>query len=308
MQPESPYFSVIIPTYNRSGVLGRTIDSVVAQTFGDWELIVVDDGSTDDTASLVKSFADSRIRYRYQENAERGAARNTGIDMAGGEWICFLDSDDCFLPDHLQGFSDEISRVEKGPAMFINRHRIVYPDRKEEVPLELKGNSALKYLIKYPVIPSRVCIAASILKQHIRFEEDRSCIVAEDSIAFAKIAVRFPVHFMDRVGVEYYLHGDNSVELKNNPGRNMLNAFRRLFEDELVRRELTPAFRSNLFSILRYKIACYHESRSEWSEMGRQAWWSLMANPCSRHARSALLLWLRSHGAGRLALKMSGRG
>ncbi|CAM5762345.1 hypothetical protein LMIY3S_00442 [Labrys miyagiensis] len=96
-----PEFSVVIPTYNRAGVIRRTLDSVLAQTFDDFEVVVVDDGSKDDLASVIATFEDPRIRYVWQENGGGGAARNRGIDEARGRYVAFLDSDDVFLPDHL---------------------------------------------------------------------------------------------------------------------------------------------------------------------------------------------------------------
>src|ERR1051325_3991500 len=86
----NPFFSVIIPTYNRADFIRKPIDSVLAQKFSSWELIIVDDGSTDNTGQVVKSFTDSRIHYVYQSNQERSAARNTGIKNSKGQYICFL--------------------------------------------------------------------------------------------------------------------------------------------------------------------------------------------------------------------------
>ena len=86
-------FSIIIPTYNRAAFLPKAIESVLAQTYTDWELIVVDDGSTDNTREVVAQYNDERIIYIYQENAERSAARNNGISQAKGDFICFMDSD-----------------------------------------------------------------------------------------------------------------------------------------------------------------------------------------------------------------------
>ncbi|MBK8348621.1 MAG: glycosyltransferase family 2 protein [Saprospiraceae bacterium] len=103
-----PFFSIIIPTYNRAHTIRRPVDSIIAQTFTDWELIIVDDGSTDDTKEIVESYKDPRIRYVWQENQERSAARNHGISLAKGEWICFQDSDDKYLPEHLQVLYDGI--------------------------------------------------------------------------------------------------------------------------------------------------------------------------------------------------------
>ena len=95
-----PEVSIVLPTYNRADVLPRAIDSVLAQTFTDWELIIVDDGSTDDTASVVER-GDPRIRFVRQANGGCYVARNHGLRVSTGKWITFLDSDDEWLPHYL---------------------------------------------------------------------------------------------------------------------------------------------------------------------------------------------------------------
>ena len=94
--------SVIIPTYDRAAYLVEAIQSVLDQTFQDFELIAVDDGSTDNTREVVERFNDKRIRYLWQENHGVSAARNTGIKASSGEYIAFLDSDDIWLPENLE--------------------------------------------------------------------------------------------------------------------------------------------------------------------------------------------------------------
>src|SRR4051812_21240165 len=93
--------SAIIPTYNRSGVLKRAIESVLNQTAPPAQLIVVDDGSTDETPELCRSFK-SRIHYVRQDNAGASTSRNAGIRLAASPWIAFLDSDDYWTPLHLE--------------------------------------------------------------------------------------------------------------------------------------------------------------------------------------------------------------
>lgn len=121
-----PFFSIIIPTYNRAHTIRKPIDSIINQSFGDWELIIVDDGSTDNTKSVVDSYTDTRIKYGWQENQERSAARNHGIKLANGEWICFQDSDDEYLPDHLEVLYNGICRfpeykvLRTGMYIYIN--------------------------------------------------------------------------------------------------------------------------------------------------------------------------------------------
>lgn len=98
----NPKTSVVVPTYNRSRMIDRCVKSVLEQTHYDYELLVVDDGSTDNTRSVVSGFDDDRIRYYYQENQGANAARNTGVNRSNGEYISFLDSDDVFHENHLE--------------------------------------------------------------------------------------------------------------------------------------------------------------------------------------------------------------
>jgi len=100
---KNPLVSVIIPTYNRAHLLSRAIGSVLKQSYQDFELILVDDGSTDDTEKVVKGFHDERVRYiSYEENRGGAAARNVGIQVAEGEYLAFLDSDDEWYLDKLE--------------------------------------------------------------------------------------------------------------------------------------------------------------------------------------------------------------
>lgn len=103
MTKQSPVVSVVTPTYNRAGFLPQAVESVLAQTFGDFELIVVDDGSTDDTPEVMRSYLqDPRVRYLTQPNQGQSVARNRGIAEAKGEYICFLDSDNAWREDKLE--------------------------------------------------------------------------------------------------------------------------------------------------------------------------------------------------------------
>lgn len=98
-----PLVSVVIPTYNRAYLVGRAIKSVLAQTLGDFEVIVVDDGSTDNTVEVVQAFQDPQIRLlQLAGNCGASRALNVGIQAAGGEWVAFLDSDDEWLPQKLE--------------------------------------------------------------------------------------------------------------------------------------------------------------------------------------------------------------
>ena len=112
--------SIIIPVYNTEQYLSRCIDSILGQNFTDFELLLIDDGSTDGSAKICDAYAekDSRIRVLHKENGGVSSARNLGLKMATGDWICFVDSDDELLPDGLQvmadGISNEVSMVLAG--------------------------------------------------------------------------------------------------------------------------------------------------------------------------------------------------
>ena len=107
-----PSVSVIIPTHNRAPLLCQAIRSVLDQSFPNYEVIVVDDGSNDDTANVVQNFEDKRVHYLYQTNAGRSAARNRGLALAQGGYIALLDDDDLFLPQKL---ASQVAFLEDRP-------------------------------------------------------------------------------------------------------------------------------------------------------------------------------------------------
>ena len=116
--------SVIIPTYNREGILGRSIESVLNQTYTEFELIIVDDGSTDNTRQLVENIHDDRISYYYvKNNSGAAAARNYGIERAEGEYIAFQDSDDYWHSDKLE---KQMKVMESNPDIGFVFHAIRY--------------------------------------------------------------------------------------------------------------------------------------------------------------------------------------
>ena len=114
----NPFFSIVIPAYNRAHMIGHTIGSVLKQTYTDWELVIVDDGSKDDTKEVVLAYNEPRIKYIYQTNAERSAARNNGIKNSTGKYITFVDSDDYYLPRRLEMLHSSIKEKGEPVALF----------------------------------------------------------------------------------------------------------------------------------------------------------------------------------------------
>jgi glycosyltransferase involved in cell wall biosynthesis len=217
-----PYFSVIIPTFNRAEFLSKAVESILAQTFPDWELIIVDDGSTDNTSDVIDSFNDQRIRYIYQQNAERSTARNNGIIHAKGKYICFLDSDDYYLPNHLMCFFDKIKETGEERAMYVTG---IF----EETPacLEKKAMFDQKYLHQ-PLMcywentiltPISVCLHNEILKENKFIPEFN---IWEDTHLWLRILAQFPFYYITDYTAVSVRH-DNSGVIRDmafvNPGK-----------------------------------------------------------------------------------------
>lgn len=207
------FFSIIIPSYNRASFIKETIDSILNQTFQEWECIVVDDGSKDNTKEVVQEIikTDNRVRYVYQENAERSAARNNGIKHALGKYICFLDSDDQFTIHHLQGLYDVIIQRNYKDEIYYTGCTIVKPSSKEEV-VDVLEKDVIHFLVYHPIIPARVCAEADIFKQNL-YDED--IVVVEDLILWLRLAEKYAFYQVNQNSVLYNLHDDNSVDIKN---------------------------------------------------------------------------------------------
>lgn len=131
-----PQFSIVIPTYNRVHVLERAINSILTQTFCDFELIIVDDGSTDATQTVVGKLQDDRVRYIYQTNKGVSAARNSGIAYASGCYVTFLDSDDEVTPTWLEAFAQAFAQ-DKSIGIVCCAMQVVYNTVSLSHPVEI---------------------------------------------------------------------------------------------------------------------------------------------------------------------------
>ncbi len=153
-----PKFSVIVPTYNYGPFLGKAVESVLGQTYPDFELVIVDDGSTDQTRELVAGYTDPRVKYLYQENRGLPAARNTGIRAAQGEIFAFLDADDRFHPQKLEM---HLAFLESHPQVGVSYNHRILVDSYDN-PLFLQRTPARvglgDLLLDYPITPSDMVI------------------------------------------------------------------------------------------------------------------------------------------------------
>ena len=163
----APAVSVVIPAYNRRDQISAAVDCVLAQTFADFELIVVDDASTDDTPAIVSAVDDSRLRLiRLDPNRGPGGARNAGARAARGEWLAFLDSDDSWRPQKLERQLDFMRRngLTVSVAAFDIHRRA---GRAGTVRLTDKGALSLPDLIEHPGL----CIGTTMMIRRDVFEE-----------------------------------------------------------------------------------------------------------------------------------------
>jgi glycosyltransferase involved in cell wall biosynthesis len=176
-----PFFSVVIPVYDRADMLGDALHSVLAQSFQDFEIIVVDDGSHDDPERVVRAIDDRRIRFIRQDNRGGGAARNLGIDMARANFVALLDSDDRFLPRHL-----ETMKVLVDGRADILAYAPVIADRgrSRTIVKPLRAIAPGEHMASYLLcdrgfIPSMTMVVSAPIARKVRFHEDLRC--AEDT-------------------------------------------------------------------------------------------------------------------------------
>jgi glycosyltransferase involved in cell wall biosynthesis len=186
----TPFFSVIIPTYNRADMIGATIRSFLNQDFFDFEVIVVDDGGDDNTKEIVESFCDGRIRYFWKENKERAAARNFGASLANGKYLNFFDSDDIAYPKHLSIAKQVISNM-KMPDVFHLGMEICTKEGKIIRRISRVGGKGEKMILKYCYLnPNSVFVKYSAWEQ-VKFNEERSLAASEDWVFFLQLSMRY---------------------------------------------------------------------------------------------------------------------
>jgi glycosyltransferase involved in cell wall biosynthesis len=125
--------SVIIPAFNAAAYIRKSVESVLAQTYQNFEVIVIDDGSTDGTAEIVKSFVDKRIKYFYQENKGLSGARNAGFGLSSGEYLIFLDSDDLLEPACLEKSVAFLDKKQEFGAVYFNYFIFYWSDPKKKI-------------------------------------------------------------------------------------------------------------------------------------------------------------------------------
>ncbi|MDQ3048360.1 MAG: glycosyltransferase [Bacteroidota bacterium] len=228
----------------------KTITSVLNQTYPSFELIIVDDGSTDDTSVVVQSFSDQRIQYIKKSNEERGAARNAGIKAAAGDYVTFLDSDDLFYPNHLETAFLELSKVNH--ELFHIRYEILDTGGKTIKQMEFLDDSANKKLIEGNFMSCQgVFVRRDIAGKNL-FNTQRELSGLEDWELWLRLAVKYKIKF----------HNSITSAIINHEQRSVLNADKEMLIEKttlFMKLVLSNSEIVNYYSsqLSKFKSSCY---------------------------------------------------
>jgi glycosyltransferase involved in cell wall biosynthesis len=210
---KNPLFSVVIATYNRANMIGDTIRSILRQSVTDFELIVVDDGSKDETVDVIGKWTDqdARVRYIYQENMERGAARNNGFKNARGNYVVFFDSDDEMLPNHLQTLRNAITR---NPQYELFATKYAYNNGRAIVPSAMtkfkEGSYDIRFVLKGNPIGTLFCVRREAEGWSL-FPEDRDLAIMEDWVCLVSNMKQKLLYLIDDITIHVNDHEARSM-------------------------------------------------------------------------------------------------
>jgi len=217
-------FSVIIPTYNRLNLLKRAVNSVLDQSFKDFEIIIVDDCSTDGTWEWLKSIKDKKIRvYRNNYNSGRSFSRNFGADKSNYDFLCFLDDDDEWLPSHLINFHELFKKHPNLKLAFSGYYKTNGDKKKKAAFSNINTTEQLIILKDFyannyqdvMMLPSCGVIKKTIFLQNGRFNTNIRNGYGEDIELFTKVALIYKIGFTNRYTVLYFTLS-NERKLINN--------------------------------------------------------------------------------------------
>ena len=226
-----PRVSVIMPVYNGVRFVAKSIESVLAQDYQDWELIIIDDGSTDETAEILAGFTDVRIHIIHQPNRGEAVARNRGLDAVRGEYVAFLDADDLYLPNALADMVAYLAVHLETDAVCSDGYFCDENDRllgrmSEVRPQVQPGNILEKLVIDPTVVGPPIFIMiriACILKARARF--DPHLVIGPDWDFWIQLAHHARFGYLDRPTCMYRIHQTN-ITLTSGPERRKADLVR----------------------------------------------------------------------------------
>ncbi len=263
MKKANPLISVIIPTYNRGWIIKEAVESVLTQDYKHFELIVVDDGSTDRTFDILDTYSKD-IHFIRQENRGVSAARNAGITEASGYFIAFLDSDDIWLPQKLSRqvdffHSNPDAMICQTEEIWLRNHVRVNPKKRHKKPSGMIFAPSLSLCL---VSPSAVMIKRSLFDDVGGFDE--TLPACEDYDLWLRISCRYPVYLIDTPLI--VKRGGHDDQLSASPGldKYRIQAIRKVIESDLLSVSQFHAAVKTLKEKCRiYAIGCRKRGRTD---------------------------------------------
>lgn len=205
----SPFFSIIIPTYNRAELLLKTLLTFKKQEFSDFEVIVVDDGGNDHSKAVVTELNDNRFVYYWKENGERGAARNYGAERANGKYVNFFDSDDLAYPNFLNLAMEALQLFPETEVFALGYD--IKSETGKQIKKVLPKSPTREHLYKGNYLScNSVFVHRDVFLKH-RFNEDRTLSGSEDFELWLRLAARYDFPVLPKVGFSLIHHADRSV-------------------------------------------------------------------------------------------------
>jgi glycosyltransferase involved in cell wall biosynthesis len=203
-------FSIIVPTYNRANLIIETLKTLIDQSFNDFEIIVVDDGSTDNTMEIIKPLLSDKLFYHKINNSERGFARNFGTKLARGIYVNFFDSDDLAMPHHLSEAADIISKYHN-PEIFHLNYVVL-----NKITGKMKSSVWTKKTVNESLFFGNClsCNGVFIKKEmalSFPFNESRLLSASEDWDLWLRLSARYKIHTSDRITSYIVDHEERSV-------------------------------------------------------------------------------------------------
>lgn len=213
-------FSIIVPTYNRASLINNTLQSLLYQTYTNYEILVIDDGGTDNTKAVVDSINDSRISYHWKPNAERGAARNFGAALANGKYLNFFDSDDIAYSNHLEVASSFISQNPDIVAFHLS-YDWKYPNMEIQRPSVVNVGEINAKIKRRNVLSCNSVFVRKDVFDVLKFSEDRSLSGTEDWLLWLRLACRYSIIGLPTITSAIIEHNSRSMNIAS--GDNTLS-------------------------------------------------------------------------------------
>ena len=214
-----PYFSIVIPVYNKEKFVAKTIESVLSQTFTDYEIIIVNDGSTDQSEAKISVFKDNRIKYYSKKNEGVALARNFGIEKATADYICLLDADDYWHPTFLETMHRYSSELPE-QKVFATAIEIETKNKTIQAHYSIPSTSDFEIVNFFDASQkecalwtSSVCIHKSVFEKVGDF--DTNIKHGEDTELWIRIGLQFPIVFIRKI-LARYVYDDKSISRNSN--------------------------------------------------------------------------------------------